>query len=72
MITDNEQELIVDGDPPRPAQTPPPPIRRIRVDREPRVAPVAGRPPARRGRDGSRRTAPRRRDRRAVRADPSA
>ena len=37
MITD-DQELIVDPDPPRPAQTPPPPIRRIRVDRPPTVA----------------------------------
>jgi len=37
MIT-NDQELIVDPDPPRPAQTPPPPIRRIRVDRAPTVA----------------------------------
>ena len=38
MISNNERNEIVEGDPPRPAQTPPPPIRRIRVDTSPTVA----------------------------------
>ncbi len=40
MITNDDQELTVEGDPPRPALTPPPPIRRIRVDRAPSVASI--------------------------------